>query len=77
MVFSYESLIGTIRIVRLQNGAYTVDIGGKYYGIHDSAVAAAEAVRCFQTECDAWDELIEDDDVMDDVPVSIGEWDNG
>ena len=74
MVFRYESPIGTLRIVRTRSSEYSIVIDGIQYGSYTSAVAAAEAVRSFQTEHDNWDELFDDDEVMDNVPMSIGEW---
>ena len=75
MVLRYESPIGTIRIVRIQESEYAIVIDGMQYGGHASEVAAADAVYHFQTGCDKWDALSDDDETLDDVPPSIGEWD--
>ena len=74
MRFVYKSPIGTINIVRVRDGSFSIVIDGDYYGRYSSPIHAADDVYTFTTGCDKWDIHGLNDEMMLSVPTDIYEW---
>ncbi|KAF5044731.1 hypothetical protein DSECCO2_488700 [anaerobic digester metagenome] len=70
----YQSPIGTISIALNKNGRFSIIINETTYGSYLSAVAAADDVYTFSTDCFEWDKHCADIEYQLHVPTDIHEW---
>jgi hypothetical protein len=66
----YDSPVGRISIIPLENGQYGTKHNGVVWEQADNPQALADNVFCQCTACDEWDDC----ELPDNAPSSLSEW---